>query len=179
MAEADALDGATEAQSSPSAPHSRRRWVPVAFLIGVLLTQFAWAWATPPFRGIDEIDHVFRAASVARGDVDSTRPSVEGAGALVEVPAELAADARVQCEALASKEPQECVPESTLPNGDVLILSTAADYSPVFYKVIGTAAKPWDGYTAVYVMRGFASLINALLLALAAWCLMTRSRTDW
>ena len=177
MTEADALDGATEAQSSLSAPHPRRRWVPVALLIGVLITQFAWAWATPPFRGIDEIDHAFRAASVADGDVNPSHQSADHRGILVKVPPGLAADARAQCEALTSKEPTDCVPEVTLADGDVLIFSTASGYSPVFYEVIGTISKPWDGVTALYVMRGAASLINALLILVAAWCLMTRSRS--
>jgi hypothetical protein len=179
MAEADALDGATEAQSSPSAPHSRRRWVPVAFLIGVLITQFAWAWATPPFRGIDEIDHAFRAASVADGDVNPSHESADHRGILVKVPPRLAADARAQCEALTSKEPTDCVPEATLAGGDVLIFSTASGYSPVYYEVIGPISKPWDGVTQLYVMRGAASVVNALLLLLAAWCLMARSRSAW
>jgi hypothetical protein len=151
----------------------------LAVLAGVLITQFAWIWATPPFRGIDEIDHVFRAASVALGDVRPTRLPVDGRGALQEVPPGLAADARAQCEALSYTGRSNCNPEETLPNGNVLIASSAAGYSPVFYEVIGTIAKPWDGVTALYVMRGVASLINALFLSLAAWCLMTRSRTNW
>jgi hypothetical protein len=176
MTEAVAPDGVTDAQSPLGAAHTRRRLVPVALLIGVLITQFAWAWATPPFRGIDEIDHVFRAASVAEGDLNPSHESADHRGMLVEVPPRLAAEARAQCEALISKEPTDCVPEVTLPGGNVLIFSTASGYSPVFYEVIGTVAKPWDGVTALYVMRGAASLINALLLLVAAWCLMTRSR---
>src|SRR4029079_3778472 len=100
-------------------------------------------------------------------------------GVLVEVSPGLAADARAQCEALASKRHVDCVAEERLPNGDVLILSTAASYSPVFYAVVGLAAKPWDGATALYVMRGTASLVNAMLLALATWCLLVRSQTRW
>jgi len=164
-------------EASPRHPH--RRWVPVAVFVASLLTQLAWAWGTPPFRGIDEIDHAFRASSVAQGDLAPTRLTYDQGGVLVEVSPGLAADARAQCEALASKRHADCVPEERLPNGDVLILSTAASYSPVFYAVVGLAAKPWDGATALYVMRGTASLVNAVLLALATWCLLVRSRTRW
>jgi predicted membrane protein DUF2142 len=163
----------------PTRSHPRRRWVPLAVLIGVVITQFAWIWGTPPFRGIDEIDHAFRAASVALGDIRSTHLPVDGRGALVEVPPGLAADARAQCESLTYNGTSNCIPEEILPDGNVLIASAAASYSPVFYAVIGTIARPWDGVVALYVMRSSASLISALLLALATWCLMTRSRTSW
>jgi hypothetical protein len=148
-------------------------------LLGVLLTQFAWAWGTPPFRGIDEIDHSFRAASVAVGDVRPTRLPVDGRGALMEVPPGLVVAAHRQCESLGYDGKSNCVPEAKLPDGNDLIASSAAGYSPAFYAVIGTIAKPWEGVRALYVMRGAACLINALLLSLAAWCLMTRSRTAW
>ena len=179
MSDADVRADAPPGAGTVAGPPSRRRYVPLAVLIGVLITQFAWAWSTPPFRGADEIDHVFRAAAVARGDVDSTRQPADGRGMLVEVPPRLAADARAQCETLDYDGPSNCVADETLPNGDVLIASASAGYSPVFYAVVGTVAKPWDGATSLYVMRGVASLITAVLLAIAAWCLMTRSRTGW
>jgi hypothetical protein len=146
---------------------------------GVLISQFAWAWATPPFRGIDEIDHTFRASSVANGDLTPTRVSKDGSGVLVEVSPGLAADAHAQCSALLSRERSDCVPEATLSDGNVLIMSTAAGYAPAFYAVVGTLAEPWDGTTGLYVMRAVVSLIDALLLLGATWCLMTRSRTAW
>jgi hypothetical protein len=148
-------------------------------LLGVLFTQFVWAWGTPPFRGIDEIDHAFRAASVALGDVRPTRLPVDGRGAVMEVPPGLVLAAHRQCESLTYDGKSNCVPEATLPDGNDLIASSAAAYSPVFYALVGVIAKPWHGATALYVMRGTACLINAVLLALAAWCLMTRSRTAW
>jgi hypothetical protein len=159
--------------------HRRVKWVPLAVLVGVAITQFAWAWGTPPFRGVDEIDHVFRAASVALGDVKPTELPADGRGALGEVPPGLAKDARAQCLALDYQGRSNCIPEKALSDGNVLIASSAAPYSPVVYAVIGTLARPWDGVTALYVMRGIASAINSLLLALAAWCLMKRSRTAW
>lgn len=160
-------------------PELRRAHVPVALLVGVLITQLIWAWSTPPFRGIDEIDHVFRSASVARGDLRPTQLPQDGRGALVEVPPGLAAAARRQCQALEYNGPSNCVPEQTLPNGDVLIASSAAAYSPVVYAFLGTVARPWDGVTALYVMRATSSVLNALLIAAAAWCLVKASRSAW
>ena len=157
----------------------RRRWVPLLLMAGIVVSQLAWMWGTPPFRAIDEIDHVFRSASVALGDVRPTQLPPEGRGALGRVPPGLAADAKGQCEALKYNGASNCTPTETLPDGNVLIASSAAPYSPVFYAVIGTLARPWDGVAALYVMRLACSLINALLLCAAAWCLLTRSRTGW
>jgi hypothetical protein len=159
--------------------YPRRGWVPFAVFLGVVITQFAWIWGTPPFRGIDEIDHAFRAASVAIGDVRPTRLPAEGRGTLVEVPPGLVADAQAQCRTLKYNGASNCYPEKNLADGNVLVASSAAPYSPVFYAVIGAIAKPWDGVTSLYVMRTSASVINALLLALAAWCLLFGSRTGW
>jgi hypothetical protein len=153
--------------------------VPVAIFVGVLLSQLVWAWSTPPFRGVDEIDHVFRAASVARGDIRATELPADGRGALGEVPPGLVRDAQRQCLALEYDGRSNCIPERTLPNGNEMIASSAAPYSPVVYAVIGTLAKPWDGVTALFVMRGIACVLNALILAAAAWCLMCGSRTAW
>src|SRR4051812_17846045 len=36
-------------------------------LLATLLAQAAWILAVPPFRGMDEFDHAFRAAGVASG----------------------------------------------------------------------------------------------------------------
>jgi hypothetical protein len=111
---------------------------------------------------VDEIDHVFRAASVALGDIRPTRLPADGRGALGEVPPGLVRDARAQCKALEYNGKSNCVPEERLPDGNVLIASSAAPYSPVFYAFIGTLAKPWDGVTSLYVMRGLASVLNAV-----------------
>jgi hypothetical protein len=154
--------------------------VALLVLVGVFAAQLAWVVGVPPFRGIDEFDHAFRAASVALGDVRPAQlPADDGRGAIGEVPPALAADAKGQCESLDYTRDSNCNPVETLPNGNARIASSAAAYSPVYYVVVGTIARPWDGAAALYVMRLASSLINALMIALAAWCLLRRSRTGW
>jgi hypothetical protein len=158
---------------------ARRRSVPAWFLLGVLLTQTVWILSVPPFRGVDEIDHVYRAASVALGQIRPTQLPADGRGALVEVPPGIVADAQAQCRALVYNGTSNCTPEETLPDGDVMVASSAASYSPVAYAAIGIVARPWHGAAADYAMRAAASIFNGVLLVLAAWCLTTRSRTAW
>ena len=53
---------------------------------GVLLVQLAWILTVPPFRGIDEFDHAYRAAAVAHGQwLPRASASVRGHGEYVEV----------------------------------------------------------------------------------------------
>lgn len=51
-----------------------RRFAFLVFL-GALLMQAAWIVAVPPFRGSDEFDHAYRAASVADGAWMPTTPA--------------------------------------------------------------------------------------------------------
>ena len=70
-----------------------------AVLLGCVLLQTAWTLAVPTFRGIDEYEHVYKAAAVARGDWSPDhRASPTGWGDVVVVPADLVEAARPSCE---------------------------------------------------------------------------------
>jgi hypothetical protein len=68
-----------ESERAQSTARSHPRPTGVRLLaIGMLLLQLGWTLALPPFRGIDEFDHVYKTAAVARGDwfptpTDATR----------------------------------------------------------------------------------------------------------
>ena len=149
-------------------------------LLGSLLLQAAWLLALPPFRGIDEFDHAYRAAAVARGGwVASGETSPEGRGELVVVPPGLVRDAAPVCDGLRYVGRHNCEPVRTLPDGRVVIASAASRYDPLFYWVIGTAARPFDGAAALYVMRVTNAILCSLTLAAAAWVTARWSRTVW
>ncbi|WP_091021877.1 DUF2142 domain-containing protein [Nocardioides szechwanensis] len=151
----------------------------VALVIsGFLLLQVAWMITIPPFRGIDEIDHAYRAAAVAHGDWVAGEWAPDGRGWLVEVPASLVAAAEPQCRELKYYGPDNCEAVATSADGDVLIASSAAGYHPAFYWVIGTAARPFDGTAALYAMRIAAALMCLLFLGLAVWA-TGRLSTRW
>lgn len=136
-----------------------------------MLLQVAWIITIPPFRGIDEIDHAYRAAAVADGEWVAGQWAADGRGWLVEVPVSLVAAAKPQCEELAYYGPDNCVPVATTSDGHVLIASSAAPYHPAFYWVIGTVASPFDGTSALYAMRIAAALMCLLFLGLAVWAI--------
>jgi hypothetical protein len=147
-------------------------------LVGVLLLQSAWILAVPPFRGSDEFDHAFRAAGVASGQWHLGEQARNGRGQLVWVPEDLAEAASAQCSSLSYPGPDNCTPVE-LRDGRALIATAAGPYDPVFYALIGTAARPFHGSAALYAMRITTALVCALLLALGAGLLTRAGSGPW
>jgi hypothetical protein len=150
-----------------------------AFL-GSMLLQSAWILALPPFRGLDEFDHAYRAAAVADGQwVSPGDVAPMGRGELVRVPAGIVTDAEPACAALPYTGRDNCHAVDELANGEVTVASAASRYNPVFYWVIGTAAEPFDGVAALYVMRVVGALLCSVLVTGAAWVTTRWARTWW
>ena len=153
--------------------------VAAGLLLGVLLAQAAWIVAVPPFRGMDEFDHAFRASGVASGQWRLDEEAAGGRGLLVDVPAELAVAAQGQCEALPYIESDTCDGDGPGPDGTVRVTTSAANYFPAYYWVVGTAGEPFSGAGSLYAMRVASALLCAFVLAIAAWCLTTWVRGSW
>ncbi len=76
-------------------------WPVFALIGGVLLAQIAWLVGVPPFRGMDEWDHAYRAAAVAEGQwVAEPTAATRGTGAVLRVPEHIVAAAGPECERL-------------------------------------------------------------------------------
>lgn len=148
--------------------------------LGSLLVQAAWILTLPPFRGADEFDHAYRAASVAEGHwAAAGTPAEHGRGDLVRVPEQLVVDAQPLCESLKYNGRDNCRPVEHFDDGTVTIASAAARYHPLFYFVIGTPAKFFDGSASLYVMRMMGALLCSIFLAVAAWTIARWARTSW
>ena len=158
----------------------RSRWaLPALVLLGMLILQAAWIIAVPPFRGIDEFDHAYRAAAVARGEWLAEGTPEHGRGGLVTVPPDIVRAAHAQCSALPYTGHDNCNPAQVLSGGQVRVASAASRYNPVFYWVVGTVARPFHGDAALYVMRATSALLCAIGLAVAAWLISRRTSTLW
>jgi hypothetical protein len=159
--------------------HARRR-IPGLILLGTLLLQGAWILAVPPFGGADEIDHAYRAGSVALGYFDPTLDAAEnGRGDLLVVPKSIVTAARPICEWHHHVGPDNCRPVEQLGDDRVLVASAAARYHPGFYWIAGSAASPFDGTYALYTMRLVTAFLCAAFVALAAWTTTLWARTPW
>lgn len=161
-----------------SAAPSARRFVALV-VAGVAVLQLLWIAVVPPFRGTDEFDHAYRAAGVAAGQWRATEAPQDGRGLLVVAPESLVRAAHDQCESLSYTGPDNCSPVDHVGDGMVTVGSGAGGYHPAFYWVIGTAAEPFSGATALYVMRATAALLCLLFVAMAAYAIARRQNSRW
>jgi hypothetical protein len=148
---------------------------------GTLFIQLAWILALPPFRGIDEFDHAYRAASVAHGYwINEDHPQTSKAwGALIPVPRALVEAASEVCSTYEYVGRANCSSVVDLDDGMGLAASGAANYNPLFYGLVGWPALFTNGGESLYGMRVVASLLCAALLGLATWSMGVWARTRW
>ena len=147
----------------------------VFWMLGIALLQAAWIVTVPPFRGIDEIDHAFRAASVADGQWRADTWSRTGRGLEVEVPSDLVDAARAQCLRLSYMQTGNCNPPNENQDEVVTAASGAGLYHPAFYWLVGKPTSVLSGDAALFAMRGLTAFWCLILLGLAASQLMTRA----
>ncbi len=159
----------------------RAGWRLAALLfVGALLMQAAWILALPPFRGSDEVDHAYRAAEVAHGEaMPAPVPAPHGRGDLVAVPRSLVRAARPICLSYSYMGRDNCYPVQDLGDGMVTAASSASQYNPAFYWVIGTPARLATGADSLYIMRTVAAVLCAAFLALAGWATSLWAKTRW
>ena len=157
--------------------HSHR--IVALLFVGTFLMQLAWIFTLPPYRGMDEFDHAYRAAAVAGGEIRDRGVPANGRGKLVTVPRSIVETARPICSSYLYTGHDNCNPVRDAGDGKVLVASAASAYNPVFYLVVGTVAKPFEGTTALYVMRLATALLCAALVALAGWVSTLWSRSWW
>lgn len=159
------------------------RRLPVAALLGagVLMLQIGWMLAIPAFGGIDEFDHAYRAASVARGHVSPhLTPNETGLGDLIPVPSDLVKAAENRCSILPYTGHDNCHSAGqTGRDGEVLVASTSSRYNPVYPLLVGVPALPFDGATALYIMRAVTILLCDLLLLASYWIIGRIAATPW
>lgn len=133
--------------------------------VGFILAQLGWLFATPPARGIDEFDHIYRAAAVASGQWIAEPASVTGGtGASLLVDPDIVDATREECQELPYVGDAECVGQQTA-NG-VVVPGGAGRYNPLYYAVVGQVTHLLDGTSAIYAMRVTSMLLCAVLLFL-------------
>lgn len=149
---------------------------PYPLLTGLAVLLVSWVLLVPPFGGTDEFDHAYRAASTAHGQwIPTPSDATRGTGAWLQVPRDIVAAARPECQARVYTTPSDCVGTG---QGDLVrIASGAGRYHPLYYAVVGTVALPFDGTAALYVMRLATAALALALVALALGALRTWARS--
>ena len=157
--------------------------VTVLYLLGIACFQVAWLLGVMPFGQMDEIDHAYRAASVAHGHLTDHTESTTARGDVIRVPADLVKAAHQPCLGYKYLKPGNCSALSS-PNsqGDVQVGSAAARYDPFYYAVVGVPAVtlfPHSGTGMLYAMRVITALWADILLALAVYLTARVARSAW
>src|SRR3954451_20163679 len=120
------------AASRDAVPPGRRPAARATLLaLSLLALQVAWILTVPPFRGIDEFDHAYRAAAVAHGQwLPRASASVHGHGDYVEVPPALVRAAEPICASYTYTNHDNCQGADRV-GSYVEVASGAARYNPV------------------------------------------------
>ena len=154
--------------------------VAILFTLASFLMQAAWIFAVPPFRGIDEFDHAFRASAVSRGQwLPSDNDAIHGRGNLQLVDRSIVAAAEPICESYKYTGPDNCTPVESVDSDTVVVATAAGRYHPLYYWMVGSPASLAEGFTALYVMRLVAAALCALFIGLAGWTTALWSRSRW
>ena len=173
-----------EAHSNTAAPSDTKSRGPgvaalVLLLVGLVSQQAAWLLAVPAFRGIDEIDHVYRASAVARGELLWDDGPVNGRGDRLSVPAQIVTDASEACKDLVYNGPDNCNAINAPDNhGNVQVATPATRYLPLYYAIAGLPSLLLQGATAAYGMRLVSMALCCALILMAALPILER-RSPW
>ena len=163
---------------------TRRAAVGTGILVAgaFLLLQLAWLLTMPAATGIDEFDHIHRAASVGSGHWGYSHDEVdadEGRGGLIPVPEDIVAATNPACESRHYVGPANCNAYADAGGDMVLVASAAARYNPLFYVLVGYPSSVLDGDAALTAMRVAAAALSAGMLALGAVAIRSWARTGW
>jgi hypothetical protein len=149
---------------------------------GFFLMQLAWMLTVPAATGIDEFDHIHRAASVASGHWGYSHHELGekmARGGLIPVPKDIVAATNPACESFGYVGTANCNAYADAGGDLVLIACGAARYNPAFYALIGYPSTLFHGGAALAAMRVAAALLSAAMLGLGAVALRTWARTGW
>jgi hypothetical protein len=159
-------------------PKTRVRGTAFAVTAGFLLLQIGWLFAVPPVRGIDEFDHIYRAAAVVDGQwfAEPTQ-ATRGTGTYLVVPGDIVEATRDECSALPYTAEVECdgVPLA----GARVVAGGAGRYHPAYYAVVGLPTLAFDGIVAIYAMRVLSLILCASMLWLGLTALRHLEQRRW
>ncbi|MBT2566547.1 DUF2142 domain-containing protein [Arthrobacter sp. ISL-85] len=127
----------------------------------------------------DEPAHTIKAASVARGQYGGTSSGVQGELLAVEVPKYIAEVGSYNCYATHPEITANCnKPTNTADRSPVKATTSAGNYNPVYYAIVGLGSRGLAGEPALYAMRIISAWLTSFFLAAffyAASC-MRKSR---
>ena len=164
-------------QPIPGAPCQLRVLLIAWLLIGAAST--IWCFASPLMSAPDEPAHTIKAASVARGHFGGSSSGVQGELLTVEVPRYIAEVGSYNCYATHPEITADCKTEGGADRTPVKAQTSAGNYNPVYYAIVGLGSRGLSGEPALYAMRLISGWLTSFFLAAIFYAAasMRRSRS--
>lgn len=153
----------------PRSSHGPRPSPVTVLVIGWLLLGAAgsiWSFASPLMSAPDEAAHVIKAAAVVRGQYAGGSSEVQGEALTVQVPKYIADFSNYNCFATHPEKTPVCSPPIDGADQSLVPAQTSAgNYNPVYYAVVGLGSLGLTGEPAIYSMRLISAWLTAFFLA--------------
>ncbi|WP_104160549.1 DUF2142 domain-containing protein [Arthrobacter sp. ZGTC212] len=160
-------------------PFTGRIFLPLAFLVLAALSTL-WALASPLMAVPDEPAHAIKAASVVRGELLGVSGGEQGDRATVQVPGYIASLPAQACHAYDGRITADCAPVVDADDTALTAAETSAgNYNPMYYFLVGWPSLFMSGAPAVYAMRIVSGLIGAAFLAVSLGAAARLRRPRW
>lgn len=129
-----------------------------------------WTFASPLMSIPDEPAHAIKAAAVARGQFSGNTTGKQGEQLTVSVPGYIADLHDYKCFAHKSDVTPACAqPIDATDRGWRAATTSAGNYNPVYYGIVGLGSRGLSGEAAIYAMRLISTWLVAFFLA-AIFC---------
>jgi hypothetical protein len=148
-----------------------------AWFAGFVLLAAGWALVTPINGYPDEVDHVYRAASVVRGEIfPHIGAYTHGTGAITDVPVTLRNVAlRVPCRGRFTQD-SLCRPARPDEPKLVTVETSEGRRFPLYYALVGWPSLAFPNETGWLLMRLVSAVLCSVFLASGAFVLMSMRR---
>ncbi len=151
----------------------------VIFLVLSLLTTL-WSLASPLMSVPDEPAHTIKAAAVARGQFFGTSGETQGEVLNVVVPKYIADVPELACYRFKVNVTADCAPRLNPDERHPTVAGTSAgNYNPLYYLVVGMGSRGISGEPAIYAMRILSGLLTSLFLAATVLAATQFTRRRW
>jgi hypothetical protein len=152
--------------------------ISIFLILGTLTTL--WALASPMMAVPDEPAHAIKAAAVVRGQMQGQPSGKQGEPALVQVPQYFAELGLQLCYGFNAEKTADCAPEVNADHRALTpALTSAGNYNPFYYLVVGVPSRVLAGGPALYAMRIVSGLFSAVFLTMAFAAARRMKHSQW